>query len=279
MRGRARFAGQVAFITGASSGIGAALAREFARAGAEVVLAARRGDRLEQLAAEIAATGRRALALPCDVTVDGDLERAVARARAVLGRVDVVVANAGFAVMGPLETLTLDDYRYQFETNVFGVLRTVYATLPDLKQARGRLVIIGSVTGHLALPASTAYAMSKFAIHALAESLAHELAPSGVTVTLISPGWVKSEITHVDNRGRWHAEVRDRRPKLLVMPAATAARHIVRAVARGRPEAMITRHAKLAVFLQRHVPWLVRSVVRRLADRVSRRLTRTTRVT
>ncbi len=270
MKPRAWFAGRVAFITGASSGIGAALAREFARAGADVALAARRGDRLKQLAAEIEAIGRRALALPCDVRVDGDLERAAARARTVLGRLDVVVANAGFAVMGPLETLTLDDYRHQFETNVFGVLRTVYATLEDLKQARGHLVVIGSVTGHVALPASTAYSMSKFAVRALAESLAHELAPSRVAVTLISPGWVESEIAHVDNRGRWHAAARDRRPKILVMPAATAARHIVRAVARRRPEAMITRHAKLAVFLQRHVPWLVRSVVRRFASRVSR---------
>lgn len=89
-------------------------------------------------------------------------------------------------------------------------------------------------------------------------------------MTLISPGRVESEIAHVDNRGRWHAAARDRRPKIFVMPAATAARHIVRAVARGRPEAMITRHAKLAVFLQRHVPWLVRSVVRRFAGRMSR---------
>src|SRR2546425_1726539 len=146
------FAGRVAFITGASSGIGAALAREFARQGADLALAARRLDRLEALAAELASTGRRALALPCDVTKDGDLERAVARTTAELGRVDVLVANAGFGVVGRLDGLTLEDYRRQLETNVFGVLRTIYAGLAELRRARGRLVIVGSVSGHVATP-------------------------------------------------------------------------------------------------------------------------------
>ena len=122
---------ETVLITGASSGIGAALAREFARQGADLVLLARRTDRLTALAAELERQGRRALALTGDVTVDGDLERAVAETRAKLGRLDVAVANAGFGVVGPVERLTLDDYRRQFETNVFGVLRTVHAALPD----------------------------------------------------------------------------------------------------------------------------------------------------
>jgi short-subunit dehydrogenase len=263
----ARFARRVVFITGASSGIGAALAREFARAGADLALAARRVDRLEKLAADITGLGRRALVLPCDVTVDGDLERAAARTRQAFGRIDVVVANAGFGVMGAVETLTLDDYRHQFETNVFGVLRTVYATLEDVKRARGRLVLLGSVSGHVGLPGSTAYAMSKFAVRGFAESVAHELAPHGVAVTLVSPGFVESEIRHVDRRGRWHAEAEGGPPRLLIMPAATAARQIVRAVARGRRESVITRHGKVAVFLQRHTPWLVRAVVGRFGVR------------
>ncbi len=126
---RQHFAGHAVFITGASSGIGAALAREFAREGGDVALAA-----------EIEKTGRRAVVIPCDVTRDGDLERAADRARAAFGKLDVVVANAGFGVSGMLETLSLDDYRRQLETNVFGVLRTVYATLEYLKKTRGRLV-------------------------------------------------------------------------------------------------------------------------------------------
>jgi len=232
-----------------------------------VALAARRVERLERLAAELVAAGRRALVVRCDVTVDGDLERAAARTRETLGRIDVVVANAGFGVTGPLEALTLDDYRSQFETNVFGVLRTVYATLEDLKKTRGRLVILGSVNGHIGVPGASAYAMSKFAVRGLAESLGHELAPYGVAVTLVSPGFVASEIRQVDNRGVWHPEPRAPLPKALVMPAAAAARQIVRAVARRRRETVVTGHGKVAVFLQRHAPWLVAWGIRRFGIR------------
>ena len=261
---RQRFAGNAVFITGASSGIGAALAREFAREGADVALAARRTDRLEALAAEIGKSGRRAVVTPCDVTRDGDLERAAEQARAALGKLDVVVANAGFGVTGKLETLSIDDYRRQFETNVFGVLRTVYATLDDLKTTRGRLVLIGSVSGHVAVPGSSAYSMSKFAVHGLAAALGHELAPYGVAVTLISPGLVESEIGQVDNSGVWRAQAPRRPiPASIVMATPTAARKIVRAVARRRREAVITGLGKAAVTLQRHLPWLLAAIIRR----------------
>ncbi|MGH7829386.1 MAG: SDR family oxidoreductase, partial [Candidatus Binatia bacterium] len=124
-----KFQGKVVFITGASSGIGAALAREFARHGARVALLARRRERLERLTKEIEDRGGAALALAADVTVDGEIDAAVQAAVAKWGGIDVVVANAGFGVVGPLKDLTLEDYRRQFETNVFGVLRTIYATL------------------------------------------------------------------------------------------------------------------------------------------------------
>jgi short-subunit dehydrogenase len=249
-------------ITGASSGIGAALAHEFARHGADLVLLARRADRLATLATELERAGRRALALTADVTVDGDLDKAVAQARAALGRLDVVVANAGFGVVGPVERLALDDYRRQFETNVFGVLRTVHATLADLKASRGRLVVIGSVAGYVATPGSSPYSMSKFAVRALAEALGHELAPAGVAVTLVSPGYVDSEIRRVDNAGRFQTAAPEPVPGWLLVPTATAARQIVRAVARRRREVVITGHGKLAVFMQRHAPWLVSRFVR-----------------
>jgi short-subunit dehydrogenase len=206
-------------------------------------------------------TGRRAIVLPCDVARDGDLEWATARTRDALGRIDVVVANAGFGVVGPLQRLTLADYRRQFETNVFGVLRTIYATLDDLRRSRGRLAIMGSVSGHLATPAGSPYAMSKFAVHALAEALRHELRPEGVTVTLISPGFVESEIRLVDNQGVLQTGGRDVVPGWLRMPTDTAARKIVTAIERRRREAVITGHGKALVFLQRHLPGVMSALV------------------
>src|SRR5262245_31077596 len=174
-----RFADRVVLVTGASSGIGAGLARQFAREGADLVLTARRVPRLEDLATEIRALGRRALVVACDVTQDGALERAVGQAIEAFGRLDVAVANAGFGVVGPFERLTLDDYRRQFETNVFGVLRTAGATLPALRRSRGTLVIIGSVSGHVSTAGASAYGMSKAAVRAFATALRAEVRGAG----------------------------------------------------------------------------------------------------
>jgi short-subunit dehydrogenase len=234
------------------------------------VLAARRTDRLEHLAQELQHGGRRAISVACDVTRDEDVERAVAAARAAFGRIDVVVANAGFGVVGPVERLTLDDYRRQFETNVFGVLRTVRAALTDVKRTRGRVVIMGSVAGHVAAPGSSPYAMSKLAVRALAEALGHEVAGDGVSVTLISPGFVESEIRRVDNQGVLSASAPEPISAWLVMPAARAARQIVSAVARRRREAVITAHGRVTVFLNRHAPWLVGGVIRAFGVRSRR---------
>lgn len=263
----ARFDGEVAFITGASSGIGAALARELAGRGAAVALAARRTGRLEALAAELATAGRRALAVPCDVTRDGDVERALEHTARALGPVSVLVANAGFSVIGPLERLDLDDYRRQFEVNVFGVLRTVRAGLADLQRTRGRLLLMGSISGYAAAPGASAYAMSKFAVRALAQALRLELAPAGISVTLASPGFVRSEIHQVDNRGVDRPGVRHRAPAWLVMPAGTAARQIAAALARRRAEVVVTGHGRVMVFLARHLPGVLTWAFRRLGVR------------
>jgi NAD(P)-dependent dehydrogenase (short-subunit alcohol dehydrogenase family) len=247
----------VVFITGASSGIGAALAREFALRGARLVLAARRFDRLESLAAEIARGGRKALPVACDVRRDGDLDAAAARAKDEFGRIDIVIANAGFGVVGEFETLTLEDYRRQFETNVFGVLRTVFATLEDLKRSRGRLALIGSVAGYVGLPASTPYGMSKFAVRALAAGLGPELQRHGVSVTHIAPGFVESEINQVDNLGRLHPDKSPAHGTWRRAPVAPAARQIARGILLRRREVVITRHGKIAVFFERHASGLV----------------------
>jgi len=259
----------VALVTGASAGIGEALARRFAQEGASVALLARRADRLAQLAAELAsAHGVRALPLACDVTSDAEVAPAVRRAREELGRLDVVVANAGFGVGGHALQLTVDDYRRQMETNVFGVLRVVYAALPELLSRRGSLAIVGSVNGHVALPGTAPYAMSKFAVRALAQTLRYDLAPRGVSVTHISPGFVDTEIRRVDNQGRLHPDRADPVPAWLRMPVETAAAQIADAVHRRRAEKVLTRLGALAVWLENNLPSLMAWAKRRMAGRM-----------
>ena len=256
-----KFRDHVVLITGASSGIGAALARELAREGARLVLMARRRERLESLCAELAPA--EAIAHVGDVTRRTDLDAAVALAVERWGRLDVAVANAGFGVVGPLSKLGIEDYRRQFETNVFAAIETSKACLAELSKSRGRLVLIGSVAGYVSTPNASPYAMSKFAIRALAEALRPELAPHGVAVTLISPGFVESEIRQVDNRGGWHPKAKDPLPSWLPMPADVAAKKIVAAVYRRRREAIITAHGKILVWLSRLAPWVLRLAVRR----------------
>jgi short-subunit dehydrogenase len=258
-----KFRDHVALITGASSGIGAAVARELAREGARLVLMARRRERLEALQAELEATGAEVAVDVGDVTRRADLNRAVALAVERYGRLDIAVANAGFGVVGTLEKLDVDDYRRQFETNVFAVLETIKACLQELRRNRGRLVLIGSVAGYVSSPNASPYAMSKFAIRALALALEHEVAPYGVSVTLISPGFVVSEIRQVDNRGAHHPFAKDPLPKWLTMPTDVAARQIVSAAYRRRREAVITFHGKVLVWIQRFAPWALRLAMRR----------------
>jgi short-subunit dehydrogenase len=267
----ARFAGQVALITGASSGIGAALAREFAREGAHTVLIARRAERIEALARELNSGSRRSLAIGGDVTRDGDLERAVDLAGREFGRVDVAVANAGFSVSGRLLDLTLADYRRQLETNVFGVLRTLMAALPVLRETRGRIVLMGSMFGMMSIPGGTPYCMSKWALGGLSDGLRQELEPYGVSVTHIMAGVVDSEIYQVDNNGiHRDAPPRHPPPKMLMMPADRAARQIVSATYRRKRYCILPGHAKMAVFLQRHFPGLVYLAISRATRRAIR---------
>jgi short-subunit dehydrogenase len=247
-------------ITGASSGIGEELAWQLAQAGAKLTLCARRRDRLESLAQKIAdAQGAtRPVILDCDVTRDGELEKAVGEAVRAWRKLDVAIANAGFGVAAPLKKLRTEDYRRQFETNVFGVLRTVYAALPELEKTRGNLAIVGSVAGWVSTPGASPYSMSKFAVRALADAITPELRASGVKVTLLSPGFVTSEIRHIDNRGIVHPQSKDPVPSWLVVSTDKAAAEILRAIAKGKRERVITGHGKVIVAVQRFAPWILR---------------------
>jgi NADP-dependent 3-hydroxy acid dehydrogenase YdfG len=178
----------VFLITGASSGIGEATARRAAEAGYRLVLAARRVELLEKLADELGGA-ERAVAVPCDVTEWADQEAMVETALSRFGQIDVAFANAGFGAKRGFLEATPEHWKSMVLTNVYGVALTIRATLPSLKEARGHLLLTGSVAGRRALPGSL-YSATKWAVTAMGEAARLELDGTGVRVTLVEPGSV-----------------------------------------------------------------------------------------
>jgi NADP-dependent 3-hydroxy acid dehydrogenase YdfG len=186
---------QVVAVTGASSGIGQATALACARAGAAVALAARRADRIDELAGQIADDGGRAIAIATDVGDEGQARRFVERAHAELGRLDVLVNNAGVMLLGPIEDAPTDEWREMVHANIFGVLYCTHAALPLMRaQGSGHIVNVSSVAGRFARAGSGVYNLTKFGVGAFSEALRQEVAPSGLRVTLIEPGAVSTEL-------------------------------------------------------------------------------------
>jgi len=195
----------VFLITGASSGIGEATARQAAVAGYRLVLAARSEDKISKLAADLGGDDR-AIAVRCDVTEWEDQQRLAATALDAFGQIDVSFANAGFgAPRGFLES-TVEHWHEMVLTNVYGAALTIRATLPALRDARGHLLLTGSVAGRRALPGSL-YSATKWAVTAMGESARQELDGTGVRVTVIEPGMVDTPF--FDNRPKDALEADD----------------------------------------------------------------------
>jgi len=192
----ARLENQVVLITGCSSGIGKALAQEFARQGHRVLATARSLESLDDLNGEKIRTAR------LDVTDPASIERVVKSALDLVGPIDIVVNNAGYALIGPAAELDLDDLRIQLETNVVGVVAVTRAVVPQMvKRGNGRIVNIGSVSGVTATPFSGAYCASKAAVHLISDAMRMELAPFGIRVITVQPGAVESRFGERAGRG------------------------------------------------------------------------------
>lgn len=192
--------GQVVIVTGSSSGIGEATARRLARAGARVVLSARRPDRLSALARELDPTGADVIAVPGDITSDTARQQLVAAALGKFGRVDALVNNAGYGTRGPVERVPVDLIRRNFETNLFSLIALTQLVLPGMRdRGSGCIVNIGSVAGRIARPLSSVYDSTKHALEAITDGLRGELKPFGVRVSLIRPGFILTEFVDAAN--------------------------------------------------------------------------------
>ncbi|QEE43705.1 SDR family oxidoreductase (plasmid) [Rhizobium sp. WL3] len=188
-------AGKTIVITGASSGMGAAAARYLAAKGANVVLGARRADRIDALAAEIHNADGKATTVVTDVTKQEDLQTLVQTAVETYGRIDVLINNAGVMPLSPIERLKVDEWDQMIDVNLKGVLYGIAAALPQMKsQKSGHIINVSSVAGHKLFGGSAVYSATKFAVRAVSEGLRQEMAHYNIRTTIISPGAVKTEL-------------------------------------------------------------------------------------
>ncbi|HMA36616.1 MAG TPA: SDR family NAD(P)-dependent oxidoreductase [Chloroflexia bacterium] len=213
--------GRVVIITGASSGIGWAVARRAAQQGYQVVLAARRVARLRELAHRITGAGGQALVVPTDVAVLDDQRRLIDSTIQAFGRLDVLFNNAGLPLPGLFHESSPEELRRQWDVNVTAVATLTRLALPYLESQHGSVVNVGSALTRIAMPGIGNYSPNKIAVTALSDALRRELAPYGVAVCLVEPGPVATE---------FHAKARRRQilPALFVLTPAAVARPIVR---------------------------------------------------
>jgi short-subunit dehydrogenase len=250
--------GKVVIVTGASSGIGEATARQFAREGAKVVLAARRVDRLESLAQEIIAmgTGAEAFVVQADLSKLEDIQSLIKQTLEKYGRIDVLVNNAGFGRLDWLEKLDpLKDIQSQFDVNVLGVIQTTRQALPVMiKQRSGHIINMCSMAGLVATPTYTIYAACKHAVHGFSEALRREVKPWGIDVSMIYPGGVTTEFgQHAGIQRKTKATT----PKSLLLSADDVGQAVVQLVRSPRAMWIIPWAWSFTVWMNRNLNWLV----------------------
>ena len=250
-------------ITGASSGIGRALALRLADEGACCALAARDSERLDALALECERRGGRAIAVPTDVADEAQCRALIQRTQETYGRIDMLINNAGMGMVGRLQDLPdLDLFQRVMDVNFRGAVYCTYHALPLLRQAQGRVVNISSLAGVLAIPFNSSYAASKFAMMGFSDSLRMEVKGSGVSVTVVCPYWVVSEFQErlLDKKGRpWIPPGRSRHTKR-TMTADRCAQIVLRA-ARRRRRQVVMWPGSLALWLKLVSPGLADRMV------------------
>jgi len=263
---------QVIWITGASSGIGEALALQFAAAGARLVLSSRRDAELQRVRAACLSRGRPdadVLVLPLDVTNHAAMPGAVARVTETFGRIDMLINNAGISQRSLCIDTSLEVYRQILEVDVLGQIALTREVLPLFQaQGSGHIVIIASVTGKVGVPWRTGYAAAKHAMMGFADSLRAEVAALGIRVTTVTPGFIRTAISQHALRGDGSEFGRVDADIAGGMDVDRCAEHILRGLRRGKPEIAVGDGKEM------HVLWLKRlapNAVFRLMAKMARR--------
>lgn len=256
MNKRPAIDGKVAIVTGASSGIGEATAREFAQAGAITVLAARRADRLERLKKEIEEIGGQALAVPTDLTQFDQISNLVQTTLATYERIDIVANIAGWAIYDWMEELSQDEVRRPFEVNVIGMAELIRQVLPTMKKQRSGFILnMSSYVSRISLPPMTIYASTKYAVEGLTDALRRALIPWGITVIRIHPSSVSgTEFNHHVTRG---GTVKYKPVPIGQVSRERMARHIVGLIERPRRALFMSRIYEVPVLLNKLFPGFI----------------------
>jgi short-subunit dehydrogenase len=254
-----RFRGRAAMVTGASSGIGRALALRLAQGGMRIALVARRREALDALAAEIAAQGGEACALPCDVEDAAAVVETARAAVARFGAIDLLVNNAGYGHHRPFLRWDLDDMERMMRVNYLGSLRFTKALLPGMvERGGGSLVFVASVAGKIGLPDESAYAASKFALIGLAQSLSLEVEDAGVDVLVVCPGAIRTAFFDAEALARMPAVA-----KRSMADVAGLVDAVIDAIARRKRELTYPRSISAAYVVQALAPGFMRRQVKR----------------
>jgi NAD(P)-dependent dehydrogenase (short-subunit alcohol dehydrogenase family) len=249
------FRGKTAFVTGGSRGLGLLIARELLARGAKVAISARDADELARAAQQLSASGSDVLTLEADMTLRDEAENAVKQIEQHFGPVDILVNNAGIISVGPIETMTIDDYRNSINTHFWGPYFTTMAVLPQMQRRHfGRIVNISSIGGKISVPHLVPYSVGKFALTGFSEGLRSELLKDKVYVTTVCPGLMRTgSPRNALFKGNNEAEyawfsISDALPGLS-MNANRAAHQVVDACARGDSEVVLTVPAKVATLV------------------------------
>lgn len=245
---------KTAIITGASSGIGMAATRKLAHEGANVVIAARNREVMQTLADEISATGRKALIVPTDVREPDQCTNLIQQTVAEFGTVDILINNAGLGYSNLVGDLVDDEVRTMIETNLLGVMWCCNAVIPIMQQQKwGRIVNVGSVAGRIALPTSSVYCATKFGLDGFSQALRAEVRRQGIGVSLLNPGYVRTDFARRAARGKTFSTSRPGP----WMTADHVADKIVELVYHPRRQVIVTKPYLLATGLTRFAPGLV----------------------
>jgi len=261
------FQDKVVIITGASSGIGRELAYRLAAQGAGLSLASRDADRLETVRAECQARGGNAVSIPTDVAEPAQCEALIQKTMEQFGRIDILVNNAGISMWAPFEEVTdMGIFEKIMRVNYLGSVYCTYYSLPYLKQSRGQIVGISSLTGKTGVPTRSGYAASKHAMAGFFDTLRIELASAGVSVTMIYPGFVATEVrTRAfgrDGQPLANSPVREKE----IMTVEQCVDQMLPIIQKRRRELVMTLRGKIGLWLKLIAPALVDNFARKAVE-------------